>query len=123
MYSVRCIRYLERDITTAALRVHCGIRFSSVRIEKRSSAEIIKLASIETVVVLVAFFAAGFGFGATGTGAAEVPAAGTGVPDRLGSCEFGVLTVISLPCVLIKMVGNSANLVSRAVERRFFASA
>lgn len=83
--------------TLAGARDHDGIRFSSVKMLNRSSAEAMNAASTLTVVVLTAL-GSGFLTGAmgadAGTGllAAEAPP-GTGVPVRLVS----VLTVKSLP--------------------------
>lgn len=100
------------------------MRFSSVRSEKRSSAEARKSASTTTVVEFTLGFSVAFGLGAAaaeveaaGAGA-EVALLGAGVPVRLGSA----LMVKSLPCVSTIAEGKAANLASRAVGRRVRAS-
>ena len=45
----------------------------------------------------------------------------TGVAERLGSWELGVLTVMSLPWVFMRTEGNSRNLASRTLIKSFFA--
>ena len=57
----------ERQDTLAAARLQIGILFSSVNKEKRSSAAAMKIASVDTVVVFVAFWA----FLTAGSGAAD----------------------------------------------------
>ena len=86
----------------AGARVHCGIRFSSVSSENRSSAAAMKCASTVTVVVLCAFsafFTAGpepvfFSVAAAALEAAvagvadpEAEPEGAGVPCREGFAE------------------------------------
>ncbi len=117
----------ETRRTWAGARVQLGSRFSSVRIEKRSSADAINAPSMVTVVELTAFAVAFLGATFAATAGAEVgapPAAvgvdeeGAGVPLRLGSA----LTVRSLPWVLMIAEGNSDNLASNATGNRDFAS-
>jgi len=100
------------------------MRFSSVRREKRSSAEARKSASTTTVVEFTFGFSVAFGLGAAAAAEEEVEAAGAGaeagagVPVRLGSA----LMVKSLPCVSTIAEGKVANLASKAVGRRVRAS-
>jgi hypothetical protein len=88
-------------LTWAGARVQLGILFSSVSMEKRSSADAMKLASMLIVAVLtdlVGFFTAGCEDDFVAEVVVDevevcVAGAGAGVPLRLGSA----LTVRSLP--------------------------
>lgn len=106
--------------TWAAACVQAGNLPGSVRRLYRSSADATRFALTLTVAVFTFSFFAGLGVGTCGA-LADVAAAsvaepeGAGVPVRLGSA----LTVKSLPCVLMRTSGNSANFASKAAGNRF----
>ena len=119
-----------RTGTLAGARVHCGILFSSVRSENKSSAAAMKFASTVTVVVFVAllapratpgpsafFFSAASVAGLPAAADPDADADGAGVPCRDACAD----TVRSLPCVSMIAAGNAANLASRAEGRRDLA--
>ena len=72
-------------LTWAGARVHDGILFSSVRIENRSSAEAMNVASTETVAVLTAFASAFFTTGFDAAAVVDADGERVGAPAAEGT--------------------------------------
>lgn len=110
----RDIKYLR---TTAELWDHIGILFSSVNSENKSSAEAIRSHSTAREVVFNPFWAVVLNVCAVPPEVLESGEGATGVAARLGSWELEALIVMSLPCVFMRMEGNSLNLASSCLIR------
>jgi hypothetical protein len=106
----------------AGARVHTGIRFSSVRREKKSFASTMNVADVLTSLVLIALTFCAAEATETFFAAALIAAAGAGVLAPLAGAESWPATVRSRPWVSRRALGNALNLASRAAGNCFFAS-